>query len=403
MVPVSLFLAFAFGYFLTHLFRVVNAVAGPAISAELAIDAAELGFLTSVYFLAFAAFQLPLGVLLDRYGPNRVQAALLVIAAGGSALFALGDDLATLTIGRALIGLGVSAGLMSAFKAYSARLPAEKLPLANGLHLAAGSLGVLAGGLPVELAMHALGWRGVFLCLAALSLAAAAGLFFGVRDTGVRNGSDLFGALVGGVGQVLVSPVFVRLAPLSVAVQASGMAMIALWVGPWLRDVAGYSPDRAATILSLMGVAMIVGYALCGVLTNRLVALGVPLTKVMIGGYLLYFAMLPLIIIIEPASAAPIWLAFALFISFGPLSYPVLGVLFPATLTGRVHTGLNFLVFVAAFVLQWAFGVVVEALIPSLGVEHAYDAALWGLVGVQAAGLVWYVLRSPAGSTVPAR
>ena len=403
MVPASLFLAFAFGYFLTHLFRVVNAVAGPAISAELAIDAAELGFLTSVYFLAFAAFQLPLGILLDRYGPNRVQAALLVIAAAGSALFALGEDLATLTIGRALIGLGVSAGLMSAFKAYSARLPAEKLPLANGLHLAAGSLGVLAGGLPVELAMHALGWRGVFLGLAALSLAAAAGLFFGVRDTGIGNGSDSFGALVGGVGQVLVSPVFVRLAPLSVAVQASGMAMIALWVGPWLRDVAGYSPDRAATILSLMGVAMIVGYALCGVLTNRLVALGVSLTKVMIGGYLLYCAMLPLIIVIEPASAAPIWLAFALFISFGPLSYPVLGVLFPATLTGRVHTGLNFLVFVAAFVLQWTFGVVVEALIPSLGVEHAYDAALWGLVGVQAAGLVWYVLRGPAGSTVPAR
>src|SRR3990167_3628047 len=151
MIPVRLFLAFAFGYFLTHLFRVVNAVAGPAFSAELAIDTAGLGFLTSSYFLAFAAFQLPLGILLDRYPPNRVPASLLIVAAAGAVFFALGDSLAALTVGRALIGLGVSAGLMSAFKAYSARLPAEKLPLANGLHMAAGSLGVLAGGLPVEL------------------------------------------------------------------------------------------------------------------------------------------------------------------------------------------------------------------------------------------------------------
>jgi hypothetical protein len=77
--------------------------------------------------------------------------------------------------------------------------------------------------------------------------------------------------------------------------------------------------------------------------------------------------------------------------------------LFSGSLTGRVHTALNFLVFAAAFALQWAFGVVVEELTPSLGVEGAYDAALWGLVGLQAASFVWYVMRSPARSIVPAR
>jgi predicted MFS family arabinose efflux permease len=396
MIPVRLFLAFAFGYFLTHVFRVVNAVAGPEISAEIGIETAELGFLTSVYFLAFAAFQLPLGILLDRYGPNRVQGALLVVAAIGATLFALADDLATLSAGRALIGLGVSAGLMAAFKAYSARLPAARLPLANGLHMAAGSLGVLAGGLPVELAMHALGWRGLFLCLALLSLAAAAVLLFTVRDGSVGKGSESFRALIAGVGHVLAAPAFIRLAPLSVAVQASGLALIALWVGPWLREVAGYGPDGAATIVSLMGVGMIVGYALCAITTNRLVASGVPLARIMIAGYLIYFAILPVIILIDPAWAAPVWLVFALCMSFGPLSYPVLGALFSGALTGRVHTALNFLVFVIAFALQWAFGVVVEELAPSLGIDGAYDAALWALVGLQAASFVWYVVRSPA-------
>jgi predicted MFS family arabinose efflux permease len=400
MIPLSLFLAFAFGYLLTHLFRVVNAVAGPAISADLGIDTAALGFLTSVYFLAFASMQLPLGLLLDRYGPSRVQAALLVFAAAGAVLFAAGDDLATLTIGRALIGLGVSAGLMSAFKAYAARLPVERQPLANSLHMAAGSLGVLAGGLPVELAMQAIGWRGVFLCLAVFSLAAAAVLFFGVKDAPAGARSDSFGALVAGVGTVVVSRAFIRLAPLSVATQSTGMALIALWIGPWLRDVAGYAPDQAATILSLVGVAMIVGYVFCGFVSNRLVALGVPLPTVMIVGYLAFFATLPAVILIDARWSAAVWILFAIFVSFGTLSYPVLGALFPPALTGRVHTALNFLVFVAAFALQWAFGVVVQELAPSLGVEQAYDAALWALVALQGAGYVWYLARRPGRTSL---
>lgn len=398
MIPIRLFLAFAFGYFLTHLYRVVNAVAGPDISADIGIDTAALGFLTSVYFLSFAAVQLPLGVLLDRYGASRVQGGLLIIAAAGAILFAVGDDLATLSIGRALIGLGVSSGLMSAFKAYSTRLPAERLPLANGLHMAAGSLGVLAGGLPVELAMQTLGWRGVFVCLGVLSLVAAVGLLFGVRETKFDRASDSFRSQFGSIAKLFVSPAIVRLAPISVAIQASGLAMIALWIGPWLREVASYTPDEAATIVSLVGVAMIIGFVFCAFVTNRLVRVGVPLTKVMIGGYLAHSAMLPVIILINPAWAAPFWLAFALLVSFAPLSYPVLGALYPASQTGRVHTALNFLVFVFAFILQWGFGVVVESLIPAFGVEGAYDAALWVLVGLHIAGYAWYVLKRPIPS-----
>lgn len=399
MIPVRLFLAFAFGYFMTHLFRVVNAVAGPDISADIGIDTAALGFLTSAYFLAFAAVQLPLGVLLDRYGASRVQGSFLLIAAAGAVLFAVGDDLATLSIARGLIGLGVSSGLMSAFKAYSTRLPAERLPLANGLHMAAGSLGVLAGGLPVELAMQTLGWRGVFVGLAVLSLVAAMGLLFGVRETKIDRGSETFAAQFASVAKVFVSPAFIRMAPLSVAIQASGLAMIALWIGPWLREVASYTPDEAAAVVSLVGVAMIVGFVFCAVVTNRLVAAGVPLIKVMFGGYLAHSATLPLIILIDPALAAPIWLAFALLVSFAPLSYPVLGALYPASQTGRVHTALNFLVFTFAFALQWGFGVIVEVLIPVLGVEGAYNAALWVLAGLHAAGYIWYLLRRPAQSS----
>src|SRR5437763_8198607 len=108
----SVFCPFAAGYFLSFFFRNVNAVIAKDLVAEFALTPADLGFLTSMYLLAFAAFQLPLGVLLDRYGPRRTVAALLCAAAAGAMAFALARDVAMLSIGRAVVGLGVSAGLM---------------------------------------------------------------------------------------------------------------------------------------------------------------------------------------------------------------------------------------------------------------------------------------------------
>ncbi|MEL6368866.1 MAG: MFS transporter, partial [Pseudomonadota bacterium] len=83
---------FAFGYFLSYLFRAVNAVVAPDLVKELGLSASELGLLTSAYLFAFALFQLPLGILLDRYGARRVQAALVFVAAMGAGLFAIGES-----------------------------------------------------------------------------------------------------------------------------------------------------------------------------------------------------------------------------------------------------------------------------------------------------------------------
>ena len=85
-----LFLPFAAGYFLSYLLRNVNAVIAPELTRELQLSAADLGLLTSAYLLTFSAFQLPLGILLDRYGARRVEAVLLLVAAAGSAWFARG-------------------------------------------------------------------------------------------------------------------------------------------------------------------------------------------------------------------------------------------------------------------------------------------------------------------------
>ena len=91
--------------------------------SDLALGAADIGLLTSVYFLTFAAAQIPIGVL-DRYGPRRIQSGLLLVAAAGAVLFGMTETFVGLVVARAMIGLGVAAALMAGLKTIVLWFPA---------------------------------------------------------------------------------------------------------------------------------------------------------------------------------------------------------------------------------------------------------------------------------------
>ena len=133
VLVLTVLMPFGIGYYLSYLFRTVNAIISPQLVADVGLTPSELGFMTAAYFMTFAAVQLPLGIVLDKYGPRKVQAALLMVAAAGAALFAIGTDAVTLIIGRGLIGLGVSACLMASLKTNVLWFPKEKIPLVNGV------------------------------------------------------------------------------------------------------------------------------------------------------------------------------------------------------------------------------------------------------------------------------
>ena len=139
MTLTRVFVPFAMGYFLSYLMRVVNPVIAPDLVRDLGLTAADLGLLTSANFLAFAVAQLPLGILLDRFGPRRTEAVLLLFAALGAFLFSIAGSAPDLIAGRALIGLGTSACLMAAFKAYVMWFSGERIPFINGLQMAAAA------------------------------------------------------------------------------------------------------------------------------------------------------------------------------------------------------------------------------------------------------------------------
>ncbi|MDO3378243.1 MFS transporter [Geoalkalibacter halelectricus] len=388
------FLPFCFAYFLSYLFRTVNAVIAPDLVADLALEPAGLGLLTAAYFLAFAAFQLPLGLLLDRFGPRRVEAALLLVAAAGALLFARAESLNGLLLGRALIGLGVSACLMAAFKAFSQWLPPERLPLANGIQMVSGGLGALAATAPVEAALHFTDWRGIFTLLGWLTLAGAALLFFVVPEGRREDGGESFVEQFRGLGQVVRSFAFWRIAPWAFTGQAAYLSIQGLWSGPWLREVAGRSREETAFILLLIALAMTLGYFFFGALAERLGRRGVPTLTVAAWGMGAFMLVQALLLLHWTPLTLPLWLLFGFCGTACILPYAALAQTFPRRLVGRANSSLNLLVFSAAFGAQWAVGVVIGLWPQTPGGAYAaagYRAGFGMILLGQILAALWYL------------
>ncbi|KJR98419.1 MAG: hypothetical protein VR65_20555 [Desulfobulbaceae bacterium BRH_c16a] len=395
------FIPFAAGYFLSYLYRVVNAVIAPNLITDVGIGPSALGMLTAIYFIAFASFQLPLGVLLDRYGPRRVEGVLLLFAALGAYLFATAESLGSLVVARALIGFGVSACLMAAFKAYTLWIPREKWPMINGFQMAAGGLGALAATAPVEAALQFTDWRGVFMGLSVVTLIIAGTVFFVVPEKKREGAGESLQNQLRGIREVFTSKTFWRTAPLTTLSQAAFMAIQGLWAGPWLSHVGKFSRPEVAEVLFAVALSMVAGFIILGSLAERLSKKGITVAATAVTGMTL-FMVVQLLLLFQPGGwTVPLWLAFGFLGTSGVIAYSALSQTFPIHLSGRVTTALNLLVFVAAFVAQWAVGAMID--LWSTGNGQSLDAAGFNaafgiLLLLELAGLLHYLLSPIYGT-----
>ncbi len=393
-ITLRVFIPFALGYFLSYIYRVVNAVIAPDLVTELGLDASDLGLLTSTYFLTFAAFQIPLGMLLDRFGPRRTESVLLLFAAAGAFVFALAPNTTTLIIGRGLIGFGVSACLMAAFKGFVMWFPPGRLPLVNGLQMAVGGVGALTATVPIETALAFTDWRGIFMALGGLTVFAAILLFTVVPDKQGEAEPSRMADQFGGVKQGMTSPLFWRIAPITFTTQAAFLAIQSLWSGPWMRDVAGMGRDEVATSLMVIAGAMTVGFLLAGAVAERLGRVGVTPTAVAIVSMIGSMVMQLVLVLGLPVPPLLLWGVFALFGTNGILVYAGLSQTFPRHLAGRVNTGLNLLVFVGGFSFQWGIGVIIDlfALAENGGYQpQAYQTAFGLVLAMEVLALLWMI------------
>ena len=389
------FLPFAAGYFLSYLFRVVNAVLAPDLAADIGVGPSALGLLTSVYFITFASFQLPLGILLDRYGPRKTEAVLLMFAGLGAFIFSQAESLAGLVIGRAFIGFGVSACLMASFKAYTVWFDRTKWPVINGFQMAAGGLGALAATSPVEWLVSISDWRTVFVLLTGLSVLIGLLVLTVVPEKKRAPSTETLAAQLGGIKEVFTSLKFWHIAPLVTLSQAAFLSIQGLWAGPWLRDVVGLERGEAASVLFWVAVSMICGFIGLGVVAARIARWGITPAVTSAVCMAMFMTMQFLVLVTPPSWYFVVWLIFGFVGTSGIIAYAGLSQLFEVRLSGRVTTGVNMLVFVAAFTAQWAIGIIIEMW--PVGADGSYheQGFYYGfglMLVLQIASLIWYVI-----------
>jgi len=388
-----LYVCFASGYLLSYFYRNVNAVISPELSADLGISASSLGLLTSAYFFAFAAMQLPAGMLLDRYGPRRVEPVLLCISGCGALSFAASDELPGLALARVLIGAGVAVCLMAPLKAIAMWYPSERQASLAGWMMVAAGIGSLLATTPLAAALSALSWRGVFIVLALVTFAAAVAIFLLVPDATARPRTPGLIEQWRGVASVFRSPRFWWLAPLAAVSTGSFMGIQGLWSVPWLIEVEGYSRDVAARHLMLMSIVILGGYFAIALFATRLAERGVTPRHLFAMGFALNIASLALISTRALPFTYLLWAAYGLGSAVNVLGFTVLSEGFPRELTARVNTSLNLLMFSGSFLAQWGIGVVVDAARAEL---HSDTAGGLGLaffisLAIQLTAYAWFM------------
>lgn len=386
------FLPFGLGYFLSSLFRVINALIASRLSHDLGLGAAGLGTMTSVFFLAFAASQLVVGRLLDRFGPRRVQAGLLLIAAGGIALFATAHSFWLLTLARAILAVGFSAGLASAIKVIVTWLPKKRISLANGWMFALGALGAISATAPSDVILDWVGWRGLLGLLAVLTLGASGLIYATVPDKRptVRPGSPPSKMPM---RQIYRSRDFLQIAPLASLAISVPWAMQALWAARWMADVDGYDHRTIVGVLFVMGCTLCAGGALFGSVTDRLHAYGVATETVFAVAVAALGVVEILILAGAPLPAVILWGALSLFGALPALGFAIMGERFPAEVMGQISSAYVMLNFLTVFLVQAGMGYILALWPHAPGAPASrigFDAALAAPCVLQLLAFAWF-------------
>ena len=388
--------------FVNQASRTMVATVGPLLALEFGLSASELGLLAAVFFASYGLAQLPIGLAIDLWGARRVQTTLGLVAAAGFVICGLADGPILLGIGRAVTGLGVSAGLIAMLKVNSQWYPKDRVAAMTGLGIFVGACGSVSATVPVALLVPEIGWRGVFTLLAVMTLAVAAWIFASVPDGGPGAGPApprrSFGREIAEFGRIFVHPAFLRFAPAVALLSALNFTYQGLWAGPWLRDVGLQGDTARATLLLCYAAGLMLGSAATGQAASLLQRRGaspmlVPLVAMGV------IAAIQFIFVVSPSQdpvvLGVLWFIFSFCASAGPAGYAAIGQRFGSDLAGRVATAINATMLGLVFVLQNAIGWILD-LWPRVaggGWDPAgYGWALGMTLGLQGLALIWMLL-----------
>jgi MFS family permease len=394
VICVSLFLMSMF-------YRVSSAIIAPDLSRDLALNPEQLGLLGGVFFYAFALVQLPLGLLLDRFGAKMTMVFLNVLGTAGTLIFANANDLTVGVFGRALMGLGMAANLMGPFKFLTIWFDLRKFATLSGLLISIGTLGSIAATSPLALLVQYLGWRGSFYVLAGLHFLLTLCLLIFAGDTAAEEQADHDAPVdrfsnhsVLNDMKTLISSWNYWAISLSIfARYGTYVSIQGLWAGPFLIQYMKLAPVAAGKLLIMLSIGYIVGCPIGGMLSDRIfksrkwtlifgLAISATATFVLAQWQSTsYLALLGAVLFVM-----------GFFNGFNQLSYAHIRELMPWEMSGIAMTGVNFFTMMGAGVFIHGLGSVMKHMAAPLSDGgEAYRTAFLICFGALVVALALYI------------
>lgn len=363
-------------YVLSQFFRAFLAVLSDVLERDIGTGPEALAQASGLWFISFAAMQLPVGLALDKIGPRRTASVLLFVGGGGGALlFAIATNAFQVNVAMLLIGIGCSPVLMASYYIFARQFPAAQFATLAALMLGVGSVGNLVASYPMALAAETLGWRASLVGLAVVSAAVALGIAVLVRDP-ERVETDVKGSVL----DLLKMPALWAIFPLMLVTYMPVAGIRGLWIGPYLSDVFGISTTQLGQASLVMGVAMIAGTLAFGPLDRIFKT-----QKWVIFTGNLITALLTLALVLFLSNGVYLAVVLCAAIGFFGMTFPIIIAharsFFPPHLAGRGVTLMNLFGIGGVGILQFASGAFHGRVTATHGAETAY-AALFGLFGL---------------------
>jgi len=265
-------MAVLYGLCLCNIFlRNSIGVLAPELSAELDLTPALLGAIASAFFIAYAILQIPVGLMLDRFGPRRTLAGMFLFTVLGTGLFAMASSGPMMLVARLAMGVGCAAVFTGAFMAISRFFAADRFTGQAGTLNAFAMVGTFLATAPLALLVTFAGWRESFGAIAGLMAVLAAIAWFAIRDRPAGDDDDQAApetredlrAIFAGLGEVIKTPGIKIIASGGLAL-AAGNTILGIWGGPYLNDVHGLGEVERGQVLLFMAIAGVAGHFLYG-------------------------------------------------------------------------------------------------------------------------------------------
>lgn len=270
------------GWFLCAVFflyafvqRVAPSVMVDDLMRDFAVGGALLGNLSAFYYYSYAGSQIPVGVLIDRYGPRRLVTLAAALTGIGSLVFATADGLWMASMGRLMIGFGCAFSFVGALNYAALWFPPNRFATLGGWAQTLGVIGGILGQAPLGYLVEAVGWRTAMFGLAAFGLALATATGLVLRDKPraavPHSGSGSAprrGVLAGlrqaaGTGQVWLAAGF------GMAMTGAMLAFGGLWGVPYVQQAYGLHKAEAAALVSMLFVGWGFGAPMWGMVSDR--------------------------------------------------------------------------------------------------------------------------------------